>query len=110
MMMNENATITVCHTRTKEEDAISASKNADIVILATGQTGAYDRKYFSDGQVVVDVGTGRGRDGKIAGDFNAEDVLESGLDVKYTPVPGGVGAVTTTILMRHVIKAALNNL
>lgn len=106
MMMNENATITVCHTRTKEEDAIEASRNADIVVLATGQTGAYDRRYFRNGQIVVDVGTGTGNDGKIAGDFNHEDVRDAGIEVTYTPVPGGVGAVTTTILMRNVIKAA----
>lgn len=110
MMMNDNATVTVCHTKTLEEDAISLSKNADIVILATGNTGGYDRRFFKDGQIVVDVGTGAGKDGKIAGDLNVSDLMDSEIDIRYTPVPGGVGAVTTTILLRNVVKAARNNI
>lgn len=108
MMMNDNATVTVCHTRTSMEDAINASRTADIVVLATGNTGGYDRRFFRDGQIVVDVGTGAGKDGKIAGDLNIEDIMDAGIDIRYTPVPGGVGAVTTTILLRNVVKAARN--
>lgn len=106
MMMNEDATVTVCHTKTSEEDAIAASRNADVVVLATGNTRGYDRRFFVDGQIVIDVGTGRGKDGKIAGDLNVLDILDADIDIQYTPVPGGVGAVTTTILLSNVIKAA----
>ena len=106
MMMNDDATITVCHTKSKEEDAILAAKNADIIVLATGNTSGYDRRYFRDGQIVIDVGTGKGKDGKIAGDLDIEDISSAGIDISYTPVPGGVGAVTTTLLLRNVVKAA----
>ncbi len=108
MLMNANATVTVCHTRTTQEDLLKACREADIVVLATGQTESFDSGFFRDGQVIVDVGTGTGKDGKIAGDLNIKEIEESGKfsDLRYTPVPGGVGTVTTTLLLRNVIKAA----
>ncbi|MBQ6315257.1 MAG: bifunctional 5,10-methylenetetrahydrofolate dehydrogenase/5,10-methenyltetrahydrofolate cyclohydrolase, partial [Mogibacterium sp.] len=108
MMLNENATITVCHSRTPMEDQIAACRNADIVVLATGRTQGYGTEFFRDGQIILDVGTGTGRDGKMHGDLDIEEIKEKGeiTDLTYTPVPGGIGRVTTAILLRNIIKAA----
>ena len=108
MMLNANATVTVCHSRTKEGDLRRALYNADIVVLATGLTEYYGPEFFRDGQIIIDVGTGRGKDGKMAGDFDSKS-WEQDKDPEhlcYTPVPGGVGTVTTTLLLRNVVKAA----
>lgn len=108
MMMNANATVTVCHTRTKREDMEAAIDRADIVILATGQIESYTADLFRDGQVIIDVGTGTGKDGKMAGDLDAKGVeaSETLTELAYSPVPGGVGTVTTALLLRNVLKAA----
>ena len=108
MMLAENATVTVCHSATPTEDTIDICKAADIVVLATGLTQRFDSRYFRDGQIVIDVGTGKGRDGKMHGDLDIDEIKASGAikDLRYTPVPGGVGRVTTSILLRNIIKAA----
>ncbi len=108
MMLNENATFTVCLSRTPKEDQIAACKNADIVVLATGMTQGYGTEYFRNGQIVLDVGTGTGSDGKMHGDLNIEEIRETGeiTELTYTPVPGGIGRVTTSLLLRNIIKAA----
>ena len=108
MLMNRNATVTICHSRTPEEDQIFACRNADVVVLATGRTQCYGPEYFRDGQIVIDVGAGAGKDGKMQGDLNIEKIRESGTlnDLSYTPVPGGIGSVTTLMLLRNIIKAA----
>lgn len=108
MMLNENATITVCHSRTPREDQIAACRNADIVVLATGRTEGYGTEFFRDGQIILDVGTGTGRDGRMHGDLDIEEIKETGeiTDLTYTPVPGGIGRVTTALLLRNIIKAA----
>ena len=108
MMLNADATVTVCHSRTPEEDQIKACRDADIVVLATGRTQAYGSRFFRNGQVILDVGTGTGRDGKMHGDLDIEEIMEKGeiSDLDYTPVPGGIGRVTTAILLRNIIKAA----
>ena len=106
MMLGDNATVTVCHRSTSKEDLIAACKGADIVVLAAGLTLEYGSEYFRDGQIVVDVGTGTGGDGKMHGDLNIDEIKASGKikDLTYTPVPGGVGMVTTAILFRNIIK------
>ncbi len=108
MMLNSNATVTICHSKTPEEDQIAASRNADIVVLATGVTQGYGTDYFRDGQIVLDVGTGTGSDGRMHGDLDIDEIIHSGKisDLAYTPVPGGIGKVTTAILLRNIIKAA----
>lgn len=108
MMMNENATVTVCHTKTTEENLKEACVRADVIVLATGQIESYKPNLFHDGQIIIDVGTGTGRDGKLAGDFDAKALELSGMpeSLSYSPVPGGVGTVTTTLLLRNVVKAA----
>jgi methylenetetrahydrofolate dehydrogenase (NADP+)/methenyltetrahydrofolate cyclohydrolase len=93
---------------TPEEDKIKACKEADIVVLATGRTQGYGSRYFRNGQIILDVGTGTGRDGKMHGDLDIEEIMQTGeiSDLAYTPVPGGIGRVTTAILLRNIIKAA----
>ncbi len=111
MMLNENATVTICHSHTPKEDQISACKEADIVVLATGITQFYGSEYFRDGQTVLDAGTGTGSDGKMHGDLDIEEIQRSGNinELAYTPVPGGIGVVTTAILLRNIIKAVRKN-
>lgn len=112
MMLNEHATVTICHSRTPREDQIAACHNADIVVLATGQTECYGPEFFRNGHIVLDVGTGTGRKGTIAGDMDIEAVeaCDEITELSYTPVPGGVGVVTTTLLMRNVINSAKKKL
>lgn len=108
MMLSENATVTICHSGTPEEDTIKACRDADIVVLATGLTENFDSRYFRDGQIILDIGTGTGRDGKMHGDLDIDEIKSGGSisDLTYTPVPGGIGRVTTSILLRNIIKAA----
>ena len=108
MMMNANATVTVCHTKTTDENLREACERADVVVLATGQIESYSPKLFHDGQIIIDVGTGTGKDGKLAGDFDSGALEAEGMpkSLSYSPVPGGVGTVTTALLLRNVVKAA----
>lgn len=108
MMLNENATVTVCHSYTSKEDQITACKNADIVVLATGNKSYYGSEYFRNGQVVLDVGSSIDENGKLCGDLNIDEIEHSGVitDFSYTPVPGGIGKVTTALLLRNIITAA----
>lgn len=103
MLLKKNATVTICHTRTK--DMPSVVKEADIVIVAAGRAGVVDDTYLSPGQIVIDVGINVNEEGKLCGDVDyekAEPVVEA-----ITPVPGGVGSVTTSVLIGHVVEAAM---
>lgn len=106
LMMNANATVTVCHTKTI--DVQSKSRNADIVCTCTGQTESINGDYFSKGQTVIDVGIGFSeKKQKLCGDVLFEEAEP--IVGKITPVPGGIGSVTTSILVRHVVGAALQS-
>ena len=108
MMTNANANVTVCHSKTKEEDLIKYCSNSDIVVLATGKTESFTSKYLNDDTVIIDVGTGVGKSGNMAGDLDYDEVENSKIDIAATPVPRGVGSVTTTVLMKNLIEAAKN--
>ena len=102
MLIKKNATVTVCHTRTV--DMPSVVKEADIVIVAAGRAGVVDDTYLRPGQIVIDVGINVNAEGKLCGDVDfekAEPIVEA-----ITPVPGGVGSVTTSVLVGHVVEAA----
>ena len=110
MLMGKNATVTVCHTRTVNTAEIC--RNADIVVSAAGVLNSLTKDFVRPGQVVIDVSinwdenkpNARGGLGAIAGDAvfaEVEPIVEA-----ITPVPGGVGSVTTSVLMKHVIEAA----
>lgn len=103
MLLKKNATVMVCHTRTK--DMPSVVKEADIVIVAAGRAGVVDGSYLSPGQVVIDVGINVNEEGKLCGDVKYDEA-EPIVDM-ITPVPGGVGSVTTSVLVGHVVEAAL---
>ncbi len=103
MLIQKNATVTVCHTRTV--DMPSVVKEADIVIVAAGRAGVVDDRYVSAGQTIIDVGINVNAEGKLCGDVDYAKV-EPIVDA-ITPVPGGVGSVTTSVLVGHVVEAAM---
>lgn len=102
--LNKNATVTVCHSRTK--NLAEHTKRADIVIVAIGKAKFLKEDMVKDGAVVIDVGINRGEDGKLCGDVDFENVSQKASYI--TPVPGGVGPMTIAMLMNNVIKAAKN--
>ncbi|MBR3002171.1 MAG: bifunctional methylenetetrahydrofolate dehydrogenase/methenyltetrahydrofolate cyclohydrolase FolD [Clostridia bacterium] len=100
--LNKNATVTVCHSRTK--NLAEHTKRADIVIVAIGKAKFLKEDMVKEGAVVIDVGINRGEDGKLCGDVDFENVSRKASYI--TPVPGGVGPMTIAMLMNNVIKAA----
>lgn len=102
LLLNENATVTYCHSKTKNMKEIAA--NADILIAAIGKAHAITTDYIKDGAVVIDVGINRKADGKLTGDVDFENVKEKASFI--TPVPRGVGPMTITMLLKNTIKAA----
>ncbi|MGN1298959.1 MAG: bifunctional methylenetetrahydrofolate dehydrogenase/methenyltetrahydrofolate cyclohydrolase FolD [Candidatus Scatovivens sp.] len=103
-LLNENATVTVCHSKTKNLEQYT--KQADILISAVGKPKIITNKFVKKGAVVVDVGINRLYDGKIYGDVDFESVEP--ISSYITPVPGGVGPMTIAMLMHNVVKAAKN--
>ena len=109
MLMAKNATVTMCHTRTVDPAAIC--READIIISAAGVLGSLTKDFVREGQIVIDVSmnwnpekiTSKGKGG-MSGDAVYEEVEP--IVEAITPVPGGVGAVTTSVLMKHVVEAA----
>jgi len=102
MLLKENATVTICHSRTK--DISSIVSRADIVVAALGKARAVGADYIKPGAVVIDVGVNGAPEGGICGDVDFDKVKD--IASKITPVPGGVGAVTTLMLLKHVVEAA----
>lgn len=102
LLLKENATVTICHTGTI--DLPAEARRADILISAMGRGGFLTADYFSPGQTIVDVGVSFTADGRLVGDvkFDEAEPIVSAI----TPAPGGVGAVTSSVLVRHVIHAA----
>lgn len=105
MLLKENATVTICHSRTK--DIKSIVSRADIVIAALGKARAIGADYIKPGATVIDVGVNGAPEGGICGDVDFETVKD--IAGKITPVPGGVGAVTTLVLLKHVVEAAMRS-
>lgn len=102
MLIKKNATVTICHTKTVDMPAVC--RGADILIVAAGRAGVVDKEYFAPGQVVIDVGINVNDEGKLCGDVKYEDA--EAIVGAITPVPGGVGTVTTSVLVGHVVEAA----
>jgi methylenetetrahydrofolate dehydrogenase (NADP+)/methenyltetrahydrofolate cyclohydrolase len=102
MLLKENATVLICHSKT--EDLKQLSSQADILIVAVGKANMITDDYIKENATVIDVGINVQQDGNLCGDVNTNNCLEkSGL---ITPVPAGVGSVTTAVLAKHVAKAA----
>ena len=100
-LLNKNATVTICHSKTKNIEQIT--QNADILISAIGKSKFVKENMVKDGAVVIDVGINRGEDGKITGDVDFENVSKKASYI--TPVPGGVGPMTIAMLMNNLVKA-----
>jgi methylenetetrahydrofolate dehydrogenase (NADP+) / methenyltetrahydrofolate cyclohydrolase len=101
LLLAEHATVTVCHSRTV--DLAGTCARADILVAAVGRAHLIDGAYIKPGAVVIDVGTNPTPDGGLAGDVDPD---AAGAAAALTPVPGGVGPVTTMLLMRHTARAA----
>ncbi|WP_409069616.1 bifunctional 5,10-methylenetetrahydrofolate dehydrogenase/5,10-methenyltetrahydrofolate cyclohydrolase [Clostridium sp. FAM 1755] len=102
MALSNNATVTICHSRTV--DLPSITKKADIVVTAIGKAKLIKEEYFNKDSIVIDVSINVDENGKLCGDVDFENVQDK---VKaITPVPKGVGSVTTTLLLKHIVEAA----
>lgn len=101
MLINEDATVTICHSKTKNLSEIC--KSADIIICAVGKAKFLNRNMIKKGAVIIDVGINRDENGKICGDVDFDDVKN--IASAITPVPGGVGPMTIAMLMKNTITA-----
>jgi methylenetetrahydrofolate dehydrogenase (NADP+)/methenyltetrahydrofolate cyclohydrolase len=101
LLINESATVTVCHSRTK--DLKEVTKRADIIIVAVGREKFLKEDMVKEGAVVIDVGINRDSEGKLCGDVDFEGVSKKASYI--TPVPGGVGPMTIAMLMKNTLKA-----
>jgi methylenetetrahydrofolate dehydrogenase (NADP+) / methenyltetrahydrofolate cyclohydrolase len=105
LMLRENATVTICHSRTKNLKEVA--KRADILIVAIGKPKFVTKEFIKEGAVVIDVGIHRTIENKICGDVDYEDVLP--FVSAITPVPGGVGPMTIAMLMNNCVEAVVNS-
>ena len=106
LMLKKNATVKICHTKTA--DLAAECKSADIVCAAAGKAEMITADMLSDGVIVCDVGINVNEEGKLLGDVEFEGASTKASYI--SPVPGGVGGVTTSVLAMHVVRAAENNL
>jgi methylenetetrahydrofolate dehydrogenase (NADP+) / methenyltetrahydrofolate cyclohydrolase len=102
LLLNESATVTVCHSRTK--DLAAVCREADVLVAAVGRAGMITADFVKPGATVIDVGTNPTEDGGLVGDVDYESVAP--VAARLTPVPRGVGPVTTALLLRHTVVAA----
>ncbi len=102
LMLQSNATVTVCHSRTADLPAVC--RRADILVAAIGKPNFFTSDMVKEGAVVIDVGINRGEDGKLCGDVNFAEVEPKASYI--TPVPGGVGPMTITMLLKNTLTAA----
>ena len=103
LLLRENATVTICHTKTRNIEEIT--RGADIIVTSAGKIGSLGSGFVSAGQTVIDVSMNADENGKMRGDADFEAVSE--IVENITPVPGGIGSVTTSILINNTVKAAL---
>ncbi len=102
LMLQENATVTIAHSKT--ENLAEVTKRADILIVAVGQAKMITKEYVKEGAVIIDVGMDRDENGKLCGDVDYEDVFSKVGAI--TPVPGGVGPMTITMLLQNCLSTA----
>ncbi len=100
LFLNEDATVTVCHSKTK--DLKEYTKNADILVVAVGKRNLITKDMVKENSVIIDVGINRLEDGKICGDVDFENIKEIS---SITPVPGGVGQMTVAMIGKNTLKA-----
>jgi methylenetetrahydrofolate dehydrogenase (NADP+)/methenyltetrahydrofolate cyclohydrolase len=102
LLLHKNGTVTICHSKTR--DLRSETLGADILVCAIGRAKMFTADMIKPGAVVIDVGINRGEDGKICGDVDFENAKEVASFI--TPVPGGVGPMTISVLMKNTLAAA----
>ena len=102
LLLQENATVTICHTRTRE--LAGACRSAEILVAAAGKAGMIDQSFVGKDAVVIDVGINVDEKGRLCGDVDFDSITE--IASMATLVPGGVGAVTTAVLAKHLVRAA----
>ena len=105
LLINKDATVTVCHSKTKNIEEIT--KKADILVVAVGKANFVTKDMVKEGAVVIDVGMNRDENGKLCGDVKFDEV--EAISSYITPVPGGVGPMTRAILMKNAVTASINN-
>lgn len=103
LLLGENATVTYCHSKTV--DLPSITRQADVLVSAIGQANRITADYVKEGAVVIDVGMNRNEEGKLCGDVLYDEVKNKASYI--TPVPGGVGPMTITMLLANTVKAAM---
>lgn len=103
LLLHENATVTICHSRTKNLSEIT--RVADVIISAVGKSGFVTKEMVSENTVIIDVGMNRNTEGKLCGDVNFSEVVENVDNINITPVPGGVGLTTVAMLMVNTLNA-----
>lgn len=103
LLLQEHATVTICHSRTSDLQAMT--RQADVLVVAAGRANMIKREHVKPGAVVIDVGVNRLDNGKLAGDVDFAEVVD--IASAITPVPGGVGPMTITMLLRNTLLAAL---
>lgn len=101
LLLKEHATVTICHSRTK--DLPKVASGAELLVVGIGRAKMIDSSYIREGAVVIDVGINVDEDGELCGDVDTDDCVDKASMI--TPVPGGVGSVTTSVLAKHVVKA-----
>lgn len=106
LLMDANATVTIAHSRTK--DLVAVARQADILVVAIGRAKFVTKDFVKEGAVVIDVGMNRDENGKLCGDVDFDSVAE--VASYLTPVPGGVGPMTITMLMEQTFEAAKRSL
>jgi len=102
LLLQENATVTIAHSRT--QNLAEVARQADILVVAVGRAKMVGADYVKPGAVVIDVGVNRGEDGKLVGDVDFDAVKD--IASFLTPVPGGVGPMTITMLLKNTVEAA----
>jgi methylenetetrahydrofolate dehydrogenase (NADP+)/methenyltetrahydrofolate cyclohydrolase len=103
LLLNENATVTICHSKTNDMPAVCSE--ADVLVVGIGRAKMIDSKYVKADAVVIDVGINVDEEGNLCGDVDTNDCVDKSSMI--TPVPGGVGSVTTSILAKHLVKACM---
>lgn len=101
LLLKEHATVTICHSRTTDLPLVASA--AELVVVGIGRAKMINSNYIQDGAIVIDVGINMDEDGKLCGDADTDDCIKKASLI--TPVPGGVGSVTTSVLAKHVVKA-----
>ena len=103
LLLAQDATVTICHSKTR--DLAEITRTADILVVAIGQPQMISADYVKQGAVVIDVGTNVTADGSLVGDVNSQAMQDKA--GAFSPVPGGVGPVTTALLLKQTIQAAI---